>query len=238
MSKLMQLTQPFVFFSVIMVFLLMAGCAGSVSIKNIPEPSGVKDVHQADLEYASTEYNAQVPESKRQELEKKYPPGFWRQKSLKIDPQDRINIAIRKFNTIPEQPDQTMGLGETVSEVFTTAFVQSKAFNIIEREQLDKVLNELIVDQSGVIDATTAKEIGNITGVELIVTGSVSQVGNDERIDARVIDISTGQVILAEAMSPVFDAQNINLRSVNTSNIEGLAHKIINQMIERYYRID
>jgi len=238
MSKLMQLIQPFVFFSAIMVFLLMAGCARNVSIKNIPEPNDVKDVNQGDLEYGSTEYSMQVPESKRQELEKKYPPGFWRQKSLKIDPQDRINIAIRKFNTIPEQPDQAKDLGNTVSEVFTTAFVQSQAFNIIEREQLDKVLNELNVNQSGVIDVTNAKKIGNITGVELIVTGSVSQVGKDGRIDARVIDISTGQVILAETMSPVFDVKNINLRSVSTSNIEGLAHKIINQMIERYYRKD
>jgi len=87
-------------------------------------------------------------------------------------------------------------------------------------------LNEFELSQSGVIDTSTSQEIGQLTGVEAIVTGTVSQMGNNQRVDARVIDISTGRVVIAERTNQANNVQRINL----------LARRLINRMIDKYYR--
>ncbi|MCK4827900.1 hypothetical protein KA005_69870, partial [bacterium] len=156
------------------------------------------------------------------ELEKKHPPDFWKEKTLNIPMKDRINIGIKEFTNATQQQD----LEKTITEIFITAFGKSAAFNVIERQQLEKVLDEFELSQSGIIDTSTAKEIGQLTGVEAIVTGTVSQMGNNQRVDARVIDISTGRVVIAERTNQANNTQRINL----------LARRIINRMIDKYYR--
>ena len=182
----------------------------------------VRDAPQTDTTYAATDYQGQVPQSTMKELEKKHPPGFWKEKTLNVPMEDRINIGIKEFTNATQQQD----LEKTITEIFITAFGKSGAFNVIERQQLEKVLDEFELSQSGIIDTSTAKEIGQLTGVEAIVTGTVSQMGNNQRVDARVIDISTGRVVIAERTERVNNTQRINL----------LARRLINRMIDKYYR--
>lgn len=182
----------------------------------------VRDTPQTDTKYAATGYQGQVPQVTMEGLEEKYQPGFWKEKTLNIPMKDRINIAIKEFTNATKQQD----LEKTITEIFITAFSKSGAFNVIERQQLEKVLNEFELSQSGIIDTSTSKEIGQLTGVEAIVTGTVSQIGNNQRVDARVIDISTGRVVIAERTDRANNTQRINL----------LARRIINRMIDKYYR--
>ena len=201
------------FFSLMLIIAIgicMGGCAA------------VRDVPQTDTTYAATDYKEEVPQSTMGELEKKYPPGFWKEKKLNIPMTDRINIGIKEFANATQQQD----LEKTITEIFITAFSKSGAFNVIERQQLEKVLNEFELSQSGVIDTSTSQEIGQLTGVEAIVTGTVSQMGNNQRVDARVIDISTGRVVIAERTNQANNVQRINL----------LARRLINRMIDKYYR--
>lgn len=195
---------------IIVTGIYMSGCAV------------VRDTPQTDTTYAATGYQGQVPQSTMKELEKKYPPGFWKEKTLNIPMKDRINIGIKEFTNATQQQD----LEKTITEIFITAFSKSGAFNVIERQQLEKVLNEFELSQSGIIDTSTSKEIGQLTGVEAIVTGTVSQMGNNQRVDARVIDISTGRVVIAERTDQANNTQRINL----------LARRLINRMIDKYYR--
>ena len=182
----------------------------------------VRDAPQTDTTYVATDYQGQISQSTMKELEEKYPPGSLKENTLNIPTKDRINIGIKGFTNATQQQD----LEKTVTEVFITAFGKSEAFNIIERQQLEKVLNEFELSQSGIIDTSTSKEIGKLTGVEAIVTGTVSQMGDNQRVDARVIDISTGRVIIAERVD----------RANNTQRVKLLARRIINRMIDKYYK--
>ena len=157
---------------------------------------------------------------------------FWKDQPLNIPPEKRLNIGIREFLPLTQPPE----LGQMVTEIFTTTFTKSGAFNIIERQQLDKILNEHELNQSGIIDPQSAQQIGHIAGLDAVVTGGISQIGNARRIDARVIDVKTGQVVLSEALTPVFDIQNRNLRPVDYQNIAGLARRIVDEMVAHYYR--
>lgn len=184
--------------------------------------AAVRDVPQTDTTYVATGYQGQVPESTIKELEKQYPPDFWKKNTLNIPMKDRINIGIKEFANATQQPD----LEKTITEIFITAFSKAGAFNVMERQQLEKILNEFELSQSGIIDTSTSKEIGRLTGVEVIITGTVSQMGNNQRVDARAIDVSSGRVIIAERADQANNVQRISL----------LARRIINRMIDHYYR--
>jgi len=116
----------------------------------------------------------------------------------KIPETGKMKIAVVKFQTLDEAAKQAQ-LGAMLAEMFTTEVVNSAAFRIVEREQLQKVVAELAVGQSGILDTTEAQEVGKMLGADAIITGSVIKMGTTLRIDARIIEVKTGMIVSAES---------------------------------------
>lgn len=57
---------------------------------------------------------------------------------------------------------------------------RTNVFSLVERNEIDKVLQEQNLSNSGLIDDTQAAEIGKILGIDAIITGSVSYTHKDE----------------------------------------------------------
>ncbi len=110
----------------------------------------------------------------------------------------RISIAVIQFKTLNNEA-RDISLGELVSESFTTALVNSNNFKIIEREQLDKVVKEMEMTQTGFIETTNAVEIGKMLHADAIITGSVALLNNQIQLNARIIEIESAYVISAES---------------------------------------
>ncbi len=91
--------------------------------------------------------------------------------------------------------------GSIISERLTIRMINMHKFEIIERSVLDKVMNELKLQASGTIDASSAKQLGKVLGVEAIVTGTLveMQAGSIE-VNARLIKTETAQAIGAAQM--------------------------------------
>lgn len=87
---------------------------------------------------------------------------------------------------------------EAICENLTTSLQNLKRFTIVERAQLESVLKEAGLSLSGLIDASTGISAGKIKGVDIIVTGSVSRLGNIITLNARFINTTTGEVTKAE----------------------------------------
>lgn len=107
-------------------------------------------------------------------------------------------------------------IGNTATDILVTELTKSGKFIVIERDRLDKVLEEQKLGQSGVIDPGTAAQVGKVLGLNAIVSGSVSQFGVKSEgkdflitqskqqivectVDVRVTDAETGQVIYADS---------------------------------------
>lgn len=119
-------------------------------------------------------------------------------------------------------------LGRMLAEFMTTAAVNSGAFNIAERELLNKVMKELELGQSGMVNEGEAREIGRMVGAEAILTGSVSRLGGSMRVDARVIDVESGKIkAAAEQITRYGDLQALSLASKQLVNdlIVGLQNR-------------
>ncbi len=86
--------------------------------------------------------------------------------------------------------------GNIVSERLTTRIVKLKKLQVIERQLLDKVIQELHLETTGVVDAETTKQLGKVLGVDAIITGSLVDIGNNKvEVNARVIKTDTAEVI-------------------------------------------
>ena len=87
--------------------------------------------------------------------------------------------------------------GFIVSERLSTEMVNLKKFEVVERNVLYKVLEELKLQQTGIVDQTMAKEIGKILSVDAIITGTIIDIDDKLEINARLIKTDTAKVINA-----------------------------------------
>ncbi|TNE92123.1 MAG: hypothetical protein EP330_02925 [Deltaproteobacteria bacterium] len=66
---------------------------------------------------------------------------------------------------------------------------------LVERGRLDAVLAELKLQQTDFVDPASAQELGKVLGAGWLVTGSLSTDGDQARLDARALDVATGEVL-------------------------------------------
>lgn len=68
---------------------------------------------------------------------------------------------------------------------------------VIERTQLQALLDELKLGHSGVIDPATASKVGKLLGADTLLIGSYFELMGTLRVDARMVKVETGEVLHA-----------------------------------------
>jgi serine/threonine protein kinase/class 3 adenylate cyclase len=104
------------------------------------------------------------------------------------------SIAVLDFANL-QKDSQYENLQVGIAESFTTSFVQSKQFRIVERTQLEKIQNELRLNQSGAVDTATAQRVGKLIGAEYLVLGSFQVFGGQVKINSRLLRVETGEIV-------------------------------------------
>ncbi len=108
------------------------------------------------------------------------------------------------------------GLGEAASDILITELVKTGKFIVVERDKINKLLEEQKLGLSGAVDPGTAAKMGQILGLNAILTGAISNFGvrttgsdylvtQSKRqeasctVDVRVVDVETGEILLADS---------------------------------------
>jgi TolB-like protein len=66
---------------------------------------------------------------------------------------------------------------------------------LVERDRLQEILDELDLGKSAKFDAATVAKLGKLLGAQYLVMGDYFDLMNNLRVDARVIEVKTGQII-------------------------------------------
>ncbi|MCP8900393.1 CsgG/HfaB family protein [Gilvimarinus xylanilyticus] len=131
-------------------------------------------------------------------------------------------------------------LGRGAADMLTTSLVKGTEFDIYERDQLNAVLDEQDLGQSGRMDVSTAAQIGKLIGVEYIVTGAVTEYGDSRSggggggvhvgkkgyyatVDIRLVDVNTARIVFADSGSG--DKASMNVRVFGFGGGEGWNEK-------------
>ncbi len=107
----------------------------------------------------------------------------------------RARIAILDF----ESRDRSLiRVSETIREKLTTYIVRSKKVDVIERKLLKKIIQENSLEVSGLIDEQTGNRLGNLLGVQAIITGTVTTIdGQHIECNARMIRVDSARILAA-----------------------------------------
>jgi len=108
-----------------------------------------------------------------------------KRETLKVAQQERPRIAILNFDfraiSNPNYLSLIPGGASGVSNILLTKLVNQTDYRVIERSQIETIMKEQNLGQSGRINSRTAAEIGEILGVEAVVFGSVNQFDLQEQ---------------------------------------------------------
>ena len=91
---------------------------------------------------------------------------------------------------------------KSIPDFLKSELSKSENLVIVERRQLESVLNEQALSMTGLIDSSTAQKIGTLLGAEFVISGTINQTGKWTRIDAQIIRVSSGDVKSEKVQSP------------------------------------
>ena len=94
-----------------------------------------------------------------------------------------------------EQKGLTKQEAEILTDRLTTKLVSIGKYQVVERNNMDKILKEQKFQQSGCTDSECAVEIGQLLNADITVIGTVSKFGDTYTIDSRIINVGNGEAL-------------------------------------------
>lgn len=92
-------------------------------------------------------------------------------------------------------------VGKAVATMLITELSGREGIRVVERYRLQELLTEQKLSLSGRVDAQTLARIGEMVGAGYFVFGQVSGVGNAMRMDVRLVDAETSEVLEVQKLS-------------------------------------
>ena len=106
-------------------------------------------------------------------------------------------IAIVDFEVIRGNVQEA---GRVTLEGLTSALIESGHFTVVERTKLKTIIAELELSLSGLTKETPEKVMGKLIMADLILTGTLADMGDKWDINLRLVNVRTGQAMAAIAM--------------------------------------
>ena len=105
-----------------------------------------------------------------------------------------VRIAVLPVQDTLGNEDQA--LGNYLTEKLTAKLHEENVARIVERSQLTRVKQELYLTHSGGFDEESAMKIGNLLGVEAMVTTLYADVGQSSiDVTSKVVHVETGEIL-------------------------------------------
>ena len=87
---------------------------------------------------------------------------------------------------------------QTLTERMRTEIGNTKAVRLIERKAVEKIMMEQGLQQSGCTTDECAAEVGQLLGVQFMISGSIGKMGKSYTIDCKMFSVETGETIRAK----------------------------------------
>jgi curli biogenesis system outer membrane secretion channel CsgG len=137
-----------------------------------------------------------------------------------IDVGHVTRVAVLPLNTYDESDSK---YGWQLSELIMTELVLARQYDVIERSQLENVIGEQKLSLSGLLEDGSEMNIGQLLGVDAIISGTISFNGSEAEIKIRLISVKNAKILSAASGSISFE------REENVDHFEGIAKQNLNQ---------
>lgn len=117
----------------------------------------------------------------------------------------RPTVAVMYFNNgaLGTRNAELEPLTKGIADMMITQLAVNSAIRVVERDQLQKLLQEQQLGQSGSVDRETAVRVGRILGAQHMIFGGfvTDPSGQTMRLVARAVNVETSQIEYVETVS-------------------------------------
>jgi TolB-like protein len=93
-----------------------------------------------------------------------------------------------------DDPKEAKQLADNMTTVVSDRLSASDNLIVVERRQIDKVMKELELNLTGLVDADKRVKAGKLLGARFLLSGSGFKMGDEIYVETKVIDAETGQI--------------------------------------------
>jgi TolB-like protein len=131
-----------------------------------------------------------------------------------MDQERGIDLLIKSLEASKEMKRKNIGVGDFIGmngevdsysrgiankiEIDLSQVAPQKDFHVINRQNFYQLAQEWQLNLSGAVDSSTAKKVGSLLGIDVLITGNLSDAGDAIDIAAKGIDTETGKVLWGE----------------------------------------
>ncbi len=104
------------------------------------------------------------------------------------DDNDKLRLAIIDL----QAKGVSKVVGVAVTDLIRSDMVDTGRFTIVERSQMDAILKEQGLQQTGCTDSSCAVQLGKVLSANKVLIGEINQLGTDLIITVRIVDVEKG----------------------------------------------
>jgi len=107
--------------------------------------------------------------------------------------------------------------GSSVADILNKMLLEDGKYAVIERTQLETVLREQALGQSGTVDTSQAAKVGHLSGCEYIITGNISEIRQTKGMDKSTYTFCTMTGCLLGILPGIIFAAVVPMEGYTTS---------------------
>jgi TolB-like protein len=109
-----------------------------------------------------------------------------------------ITVAVVDLELIG---DVSPSVGQAFSEILRTQLTALDEYEVVERGQLEKILEEQQFVSDEAVNESGAAQLGKLVGAYYVITGSIVKSANEHIINLRFVNVSKGTAELAHTIT-------------------------------------
>ena len=153
----------------------------------------------------------------------------------------RPGIAVLPFDnsgSYGQNKENFDALQKGIAGMLISELAANPAARVVEREQIQSVLDEQHLGTSGQVDPQTAARIGKLVGARYMITGTFIDFYGDFRVDLRLVNGETGEIMKVESdrmqRDHLFDIiRSLATRLMKDVNLPPLPKNVSDQRMSR-----
>ncbi len=131
----------------------------------------------------------------------------------------KLRVGVVNFQN--KTPSKVLGIGEAAADILGTILQKTDRFIVIPQQDIESILAQQRMGASGVINPETAAQMGQVLGLNAIVTGAVTAYSEAEEgadylvakskkqiarvtVDYRIVDTTTGVQLMADSGAGIY----------------------------------
>jgi len=142
-----------------------------------------------------------------------------------------IEAAGQKSGTVLDfvnLQQKTNDLGRFLAQEFSNQLVLAATkVSIVDRANMELLLKENKLSAEGLVNPETSRKLGKLIGIDTIIFGSFTELGEKLRLNVRAVNVETGKIIASQS---IFIPLSADLRSLS-----GMLHSVTRRASNRIF---